>query len=186
MLGRSLIVILVLAFARTAPAEIDVAGGAKSPIAKAVHACEEKFAAAGGDPEGAYERMKRGKYSAEVVSFDGEPSRTNPTEPLVYQRHEPTNSRITWDPKRTTPYQDGTPRDPCAALYHELVHADDISKGAEDTSMCGTTGIQINEVKATLAENRYRKAHQLPARKHFADKPLPASMEACTSKKKHR
>ncbi|MFJ1539437.1 VWD domain-containing protein [Micromonospora chalcea] len=89
------------------------------------------------------------------------------------------SSTVTWNPTSTDPYGDGVARDPCAALYHELNHADDISRDAVPQGECGGTGIRTAEVKATLAENRYRAAKGLPPRTEYDGKTLPKSLDEC-------
>ena len=49
---------------------------------------------------------------------------------------------------------------------------------------CGDTGIKTAEVKATLAENKYRKAKGLPPRTEYDGKALPKSLDECKKPKK--
>jgi hypothetical protein len=88
-----------------------------------------------------------------------------------------TGSTTQWDPSHQMTYSDGVKRDPCAALFHELVHAKDADTGMRDprTNLPGNNGIKANEVKATGTENKYRKEKGLPLRKKYGDKDLPAS-----------
>lgn len=86
-------------------------------------------------------------------------------------------STTQWDPNHQLVYPDGVKRDPCAALFHELVHAKDNDTGMRDprTDLPGNNGIKAAEVKATGTENKYRKAKGLPLRKKYGNKDLPAS-----------
>ena len=86
-------------------------------------------------------------------------------------------STVNWDPNLKGKFSDGVERDPCASLFHELVHSKDGDQGMRDprTDVPGNNGIKANEVKATGAENKYRKAKGLPIRKKYGDKDLPAS-----------
>lgn len=86
-------------------------------------------------------------------------------------------STVHWDPNLKGKFSDGVERDPCASLFHELVHAKDGDQGMRDprTDVPGNNGIKANEVKATAAENKYRKAKGLPIRTKYGDKDLPAS-----------
>ena len=86
-------------------------------------------------------------------------------------------STTQWDPNHQMMYSDGVKRDPCAALFHELVHAKDNDTGMRDprTDLPGNNGIKAAEVKATGTENKYRKAKGLPLRKKYGGKDLPAS-----------
>ena len=84
-----------------------------------------------------------------------------------------TGTTINWNPNNTDPYGDGTKRDPCASLLHELRHALDGEKGGRDPRIDGPTGIKTNEIEASKEENRYRKKHGLPQRKKYGRKDLP-------------
>lgn len=86
-------------------------------------------------------------------------------------------STTQWDPTHQMTYSDGVKRDPCAALFHELVHAKDNDTGMRDprTDLPGNNGIKAAEVKATGTENKYRKAKGLPLRTKYGNKDLPAS-----------
>jgi len=86
-----------------------------------------------------------------------------------------TNSTVTWDPEYKDKYADGTPRDPCASLLHELRHALDGVTGTRDPRPDPGSKIPMNEVKACTEENRYRKDRGLPQRTQYGDKKLPAS-----------
>ncbi|MBO4160589.1 VWD domain-containing protein [Micromonospora antibiotica] len=142
----------------------------------AVDGCLQGFAAAGGDPAGILPRLKDTKTPRVriIPTPGGSGSFETPT-----SKDGKGSSTVTWNPTSVDPYGDGIARDPCAALYHELNHSDDISRDAVPQGDCGGTGIKTAEVKATLAENRYRAAKGLPARTEYDGKTLPKSLDEC-------
>ncbi|EWM65624.1 LigA protein [Micromonospora sp. M42] len=167
--------------ARAARADYGVDPTAGVPVSgvdfqAAVDGCLAGFALPGGDPSGLLPRL-RDKKSPRV--------RIIPTTGGSGAFETPDSadgkgsSTVTWNPTSTDPYGDGVARDPCAALYHELNHADDISRNAVPQGECGGTGIPTAEVKATLAENRYRAAKGLPPRTEYDGKTLPKSLDEC-------
>ncbi|WP_328346344.1 VWD domain-containing protein [Micromonospora sp. NBC_00421] len=142
----------------------------------AVDGCLQGFAAAGGDPAGILPRLKDPKSPRVriIPTPGGSGSFETPD-----SKDGKGSSTVTWNPTSVDPYGDGIARDPCAALYHELNHSDDISRDAVPKGDCGATGIKSAEVKATLAENRYRAAKGLPPRTEYDGKPLPKSFDEC-------
>ncbi|MET8526287.1 VWD domain-containing protein [Micromonospora sp. NPDC005172] len=142
----------------------------------AVDGCLSGFATAGGDPSGLLPRLKDKKSPKVriIPTPGGSGAFETPDSP-----DGKGSSTVTWNPTSTDPYDDGVARDPCAALYHELNHADDISRNAVPPGECGSTGIPTAEVRATLAENRYRVAKGLPPRKEYKGKTLPKSLDEC-------
>ncbi|MDI1461655.1 M91 family zinc metallopeptidase [Catellatospora sp. KI3] len=86
---------------------------------------------------------------------------------------------IYWNPDDRHAYTGGGgSADPCTSLYHEMYHAWEDSRGAQDHHECITagehhTGIGINEVNATRAQNLLRRALGLPERDHYGKQPLP-------------
>ena len=67
---------------------------------------------------------------------------------------------------------------------HELSHALDLSTGKDTSAGCGSTGIPLVEVRATLIENQWRVSHGLKPRKEYDKKTLPASENDCKPKPK--
>ncbi|MFF5171413.1 VWD domain-containing protein [Micromonospora sp. NPDC000089] len=141
-----------------------------------VESCLAGFAAPGGDPAGILPRLKDKKTPRVriIPTPGGSGAFETPT-----GRDGKGSSTVTWNPTSTEPYEPGVPRDPCAALYHELNHADDISRDAVPQGDCGSTGIRTAEVKATFAENRYRVAKGLNPRTEYNGKKLPKSLDEC-------
>jgi hypothetical protein len=93
---------------------------------------------------------------------------------------------LDWGWWNTSPYRgNDTPpvnRDACASLYHELYHAYESVTGQLDFSYCNLTDVlQVMEVHATLAENRYRARRHPPlSQREFYDTwPLPKSTTDC-------
>ncbi len=84
-----------------------------------------------------------------------------------------TNCKIVWDPAYTDAYGDGTPRDPCASLIHEMTHGQDAFNGTRDPRPNG--GVAGHEVKACTIENLYRKGKGLRIRTQYGPNKLPAS-----------
>ncbi len=87
---------------------------------------------------------------------------------------------VWWDPNYRDAFADGVIADPCASLYHELSHAEDEADGTLSNGECDDTGINDDEVYASLAENAYRRANGLEPRQTYGSKALPSSMAACT------
>ncbi|GAB3073020.1 hypothetical protein GCM10027186_30210 [Micromonospora schwarzwaldensis] len=167
--------------ARPARADYSVDPTAGVPVSgvdfqAAVDGCLAGFALPGGDPAGLLPRLKDRK--APTVRIIPTPGGSGAFE-TPDSAGGKGSSTVTWNPTSTDPYEDGVAREPCAALYHELNHADDISRDAVPSGQCGSTGIPTAEVKATLAENRYRAAKGLPPRTQYKGNPLPKSLDEC-------
>ncbi|MFI7211885.1 VWD domain-containing protein [Micromonospora maritima] len=166
---------------RPARADYSVDPTAGVPIAGVdfqalVDGCLAGFAQPGGDPSGLLPRLKDKKSPrVRIIPTPGGSGAFETPESADGKG----SSTVTWNPTSTDPYGDGVARDPCAALYHELNHADDISRDAVPQGDCGSTGIRTAEVRATLAENRYRAAKGLPPRTEYDGKPLPKSLDEC-------
>jgi hypothetical protein len=98
------------------------------------------------------------------------------------------DSLISWDPNDRSPFvgeTSGAVNDPCMALYHELNHARDHANDSDSSQECDDTGVLVDEVKATIAENRFRAAQKppLPQRTTYDGKKIPASLDGCTPPK---
>ncbi|SCE66293.1 von Willebrand factor type D domain-containing protein [Micromonospora chokoriensis] len=142
----------------------------------AVDACLKGFAAPGGDPSGLLPRLRDTKSPRVriIPTTGGSGAFETPDSP-----DGKGSSTVTWNPTSVEPYGDGVARDPCAALYHELNHADDISQNKVPQGDCGSTESRTAEVRATLAENRYRAAKGLPPRTEYDGKTLPKNLDEC-------
>ncbi len=167
--------------ARPARADYGVDPTAGVPVSgvdfqAAVDGCLAGFALPGGDPSGLLPRLRDEKSPrVRIIPTTGGSGAFETPDSADGKG----SSTVTWNPTSTDPYDDGVARDPCAALYHELNHADDISRNAVPQGACGGTGIPTAEVKATLAENRYRAAKGLPPRTEYKGKTLPKSLDEC-------
>jgi hypothetical protein len=86
---------------------------------------------------------------------------------------------IFWNPNDHHQYAGtGGNADPCTTLYHEMYHAWEDTQGIQDHHECITadgthTGIGINEVHATRAQNPLRAALGLHERDYYGDNKLP-------------
>jgi hypothetical protein len=142
----------------------------------AVEDCLARFRSPGGDPAGLLPRLEDPTTpQVTIIPVEGD-SRTwsTPASP-----QGPGSSVITWDPISTDPYGDGVPRDPCAALYHELVHADGFSTGTTAAGGCTIPGLSREEARATLIENTYRYLQGLRLRTEHGGHRLPDSLADC-------
>lgn len=171
---------------KPAYADYQVDPNAGAPIAGvdfqgAVDNCLAGFAAPGGDPAGILNRLKNKKTpKVRIVPTPGGSGSFDTSE----SKDGKGSSTVTWNPTSVEPYGDGVVRDPCAALYHELSHSDDTSRDAVPQGECGDTKIKTAEVKATLAENRYRQSKGLPPRTEYDGNKLPKNMDECKKPKK--
>lgn len=107
-------------------------------------------------------------------------------ESTIFYRSGSQPPEIHWTPTprvQLKPRPDGTPApaDGCAALYHEFFHFFEDSNNTIDDSTCGSTGIPISEVRASFAENAYRRAEHppIPERVDYHGADLPASLTEC-------
>lgn len=90
---------------------------------------------------------------------------------------------IHWDAFNTYNYysDDGSVivSTPCDRLFHEMYHVYEMMKGINDRHYCNGSGLEINEVEATRAQNRLREAMGLLPRTHYGTERLPAG--ECTA-----
>ena len=77
--------------------------------------------------------------------------------------HPPT---ITFNPNKTNPYSDGTPRDPESSLAHEASHAYHFSQGQLDPG----PSHQAEEVKTAGEENEHRAAKGIKQRDKYGNR----------------
>ncbi|WP_086666720.1 M91 family zinc metallopeptidase [Lentzea kentuckyensis] len=107
----------------------------------------------------------------------------------LYTPGKPTGSTIRWDPRQTSKaLSGGAMRDNCSSLLHELFHAKEYLTGEAKGSkaICGPDAapLEVDEVKATHLENKFRttlpknSAGQPPTRPTYDNKPLP-SQKSC-------
>jgi hypothetical protein len=167
-------VVLVLALAPPAAADIVVEG---SPgFIQSVEECFEKIQNTGGSAAACLDQLF-GSGNTHVIKKSSKSNSAGPNDWGKAQDGTGTGSTINWDPSFTDDTGVGVPRDPCASLLHELVHACDFDKGTDDGTV-GENGIIKAELKACTEENKYRKANGLRQRTKYGDKDLPPSTMA--------
>lgn len=167
--------------AGVARAEVNVDPRAGEGDAKAFARCISDFERRGHDPADAYREAEVDSAKVNVIPTPGQ----GPSSTGGGATDAPT---IKWRDRRTDPYPDGTPFDRCAALYHELAHvADDRHNGVRRAEcfyrnkagrLVGS-GITIDEVVATRADNAYRKATGKPQRRRYGKHALPPDNRPC-------
>ncbi|ANN16077.1 hypothetical protein SD37_10770 [Amycolatopsis orientalis] len=117
-----------------------------------------------------------------------DPKTGKPVPPVPYE------VEVGWDRSWVGEYDNGAPFDSCSTLFHELVHAWSMGHGLDydwleaREAMCPYTkdelhpeGDQATEIRATLAENSYRRLHGLKERNGYGKKPAPPSLGDCDS-----
>ena len=95
-----------------------------------------------------------------------------------------TGSSTRWNPNNNAfpnGYADGSPRDPCAALLHELVHAHDKDNGVMDRTQRATndTGdtVRESEIRACKMQNWLHQAKGIACRTQYGDDELPLGIQ---------
>ncbi|MEV4340020.1 M91 family zinc metallopeptidase [Streptomyces sp. NPDC049590] len=132
-----------------------------------------------GDPLNIVRYLEFSPHKAQIVLNKDGDTFTRPVDDAWAnaQNGTGTDSIIAWNSKDTRPLSDGTANEPCAALYHEMVHALDMSRGTLNLHWCrGAPRIRINEVVAVFAENAYRAYRGLPLRTGYGTGTGPADL----------
>lgn len=151
--------------------------------------CFERFKAAGGETADLMEALHKPSPQAKNHTIRPSAARVNSTSFAKTGKRQPSgnsgggsDTNIAWNPNNRDPYIDGTPRDPCASLLHEMRHALDADKGNFDEREGAPapqpgTGIEQSEIDGCREENRYRLSQQppLPARTQYGTNKLPDS-----------
>ncbi|MFC3452688.1 VWD domain-containing protein [Amycolatopsis speibonae] len=117
-----------------------------------------------------------------------DPKTGKPVPPVPYA------VEVGWDRSWEGEFSNGAPFDSCSTLFHELVHAWSMGHGLDydwleaRELMCPYTkselhpeGDEATEIRATLAENSYRRLHGLKERDGYGSKPAPPSLGDCES-----
>ncbi|MGW4561533.1 M91 family zinc metallopeptidase [Streptomyces sp. NPDC004561] len=131
-----------------------------------------------GDPANIVRYLTFSSHKASIVLSNGDTG-TMPADDRWddAQNGTGTDSIIAWNSTNTGPLSDGTPNDPCAALYHEMAHALDMSRGTLNLHWCrGAPRIRTDEVVAVFAENAYRSYRGLPVRTAYGTESGPAQL----------
>jgi len=152
---------------RPASAEIIV----DPSLADAWAACSATLHGPGGDPGGILPTLEAPGVSVRLIPANGDVTHEGAI--------SPTDIFVFWDPDDRHPYfGTGGNADPCTTLYHELFHGFEDARGGQDHSPCvtaaGPSGLPVNEVNASRAQNRLREQLGLPPRSHYGDVPLPS------------
>ncbi len=188
MTCRAGLLLMLLCFLSTnAQAVIIVNSQGNANFQGQVLACFERFKAAGGETAAILNGLSQPSPASHTVTLEPTGGGVNTTTPASSQGELQTpnyspgsgsDSTVDWNPNNANPFADGTPRDPCASLLHELKHAQDFDKGVDDTRAYAPTpqpgwGIPTDEVDAAKEENRYRKKAGLPQRGQYGPRRLP-------------
>lgn len=141
-------------------------------LSEAWAACSATLHGPGGDPAGILPTLEADGVSVQIIP-------AAPGSPTGEGAASPTQLFVYWDTGDTHAYHGtGGNADPCTSLYHELYHAWEDANGGQDTAPCvtadGPSGLPINEVNATRAQNQLRRLLDLLERSHYGDIPLPA------------
>jgi hypothetical protein len=132
--------------------------------------CSATLHGPGGDPANILPTLEGEGVRVQIIPANGD------------QTHHAAASEgehfVFWDPDDRHPYAgNGGNADPCTSLYHELFHAYQAHRGELDPAECvtsaGKSGLPINEVEATRAQNLLHALLGLPERDHYGDTPLP-------------
>ncbi len=165
-----LIVLAGLLFAGAWPARAAFATVTVDPsLAKDFAKCQGLYTSSGGDPASLFPILNDPKSNVKIV-----PSNGDQTHEISFQGQV----IIFWNTNDHHAYTGGGNSEPCDALYHEAHHGKEDLTGGQDHSECvtsaGRSGLPINEVDATRAQNMLRVKEGLPQRKTYGDTPLPS------------
>ncbi len=151
-----------------------------------VMACFERFSGAGGDAASILDQLNQPSPQSHRITIEPTADTVNHTTPAGDGANftpgtgpgPGSDATIEWNPTNVTPYADGTPRDPCASLLHEMKHALDDDKGQRNRNLYAPSplpgsGIPIVEVDGCREENKYRKKVGLPQRHKYGTHDLP-------------
>lgn len=96
-----------------------------------------------GDPLGIVRNLEFNLHKVQIILNNGTPddpgdTGTSPADDHWDQAQDGsgTDSVIAWNSRDTRPLSDGTPNEPCAALYHEMAHALDMARGTLNLKPC--------------------------------------------------
>ena len=140
-------------------------------LARAWNDCSATLHGSGGDPAGVLPTLEADGVSVRILPANGD---------ITHEiAASPTDIIIFWDPEDRHPYAgSGGNADPCTTLYHEMYHGWEDARGGQDHSPCvtsaGPSGLPVNEVLATRAQNRLRAKLGLKQRSHYGRTPLPS------------
>src|SRR5262249_16782876 len=140
----------VALWARPAFATITVDPSLSSAYAQ----CGPLFNGAGGDPAGLFPIPNDPKNKGQIIPSNGHPTHK------IHAIRGGGQIIIFWNINDHHPYTGGGNADPCSSLYHEMYHGKEDLTGGQDHSECvsaaGPSGLPVNEVNATKAQNILR------------------------------
>ncbi|MCW2632845.1 MAG: hypothetical protein JWR88_1807, partial [Pseudonocardia sp.] len=174
---------LMIAAPQRADAATKVLPAAGDPtFAPAFSVCMDRFTAPGGDPAGLLP----------IINGPNAPVITVRKAIDINHQHytsddHAVNAVIWWSPSGSievdpkTPTEPAVLSEPCEALYHELSHASRDILDTDDDSLCGKSGVKVEEVSAVIDENLYRTSRtpRMPPRKSYHGKTVPTSLSNC-------
>jgi hypothetical protein len=138
-------------------------------LQSAYNQCAPVFSMAGGDPANLLPTLNDPKSNVKIVPANGDQTHEISVAGMII---------IFWDPNDRHAYVGGGNADPCTSLYHEMYHGKEDLTGGQDHSPCvtaaGPSGLPVNEVNATKAQNVLRIKLGLPPRTTYGNTPLPA------------
>lgn len=118
---------------------------------RVLQGCEATFDAY--DPTGRI--WKDIRDSNDWVNIIRDTDHDDHTRPI--ERDGKVEALIRWNPDESGDFfEEDVAIQPCATLYHELVHAFDILTHNDDARRCDGGGDMVEEIRATRAENLYR------------------------------
>ncbi len=170
--GKAFLVFAALMFGDGASHRADAGFAVDPAVANAWAACSAVLHGPGGDPAGILPILEPPGVTVQILPAGA-----------ADETHEGAISRteifVFWDPNDRHPYfGKGGNADPCTSLYHEFYHASEDARGTQDRSPCvtasGSSGIPVNEVRATRAQNQLRALLGLEPRDHYGRTSLPA------------
>lgn len=165
-----------------APAAARITPAGNPNTNAAVAKCITIFEGPGGDPAGIYKQAKDTSKEIEIVDGFSEASSTTPKDmDAARNPNRGSGSTINYFPGTSIAY-DGVTADDCSTLYHELAHAVAAANGQTNTSRC-PSGVSLEEARASLAENAFRRARGLPQRTGYNGKALPKAIGECQGPK---
>lgn len=180
-LARRLVILFALpALLLASPCDAVVEVDGDPAFEQAAQACFDKFLAAGGEVSAKYQEMLESPKTIRIVQTRDNVNKCGPDNDRDAMPVDAggtgagSDSTVHWNPSNTREVQPGVARDPCASLFHEMVHGCEMAEGTLDMRPDRATRIKRSEISATRFENRFRKAEGLPQRTEYSGKPLPA------------
>jgi von Willebrand factor type D domain len=159
---------MVVLTSKATPARADI--DVDPSLQGAWDSCSTIFHGQGGDPAEILPTLEGSGTTVRIVPANGDITHEGAA--------SPTQIFVFWDIDDHHKYfGSGGEADPCTSLYHELYHAWEDATGGQDHTPCvgptGPSGLPVNEVTATRAQNKLRKLLGMGERDHYGRTPLP-------------